>query len=102
MPADLGQSVPHWSGRRAAAALRQVKARGRRLNLPCCLCGQPIDYSIPSTEESGCTVQHVRSRKHFPHLTWDPSNWAPAHRGCNSSDGAGENLREQGVTSTDW
>lgn len=95
-------SIPQWSGRRAADALAQVKAKGRRENAPCCLCEQPIDYSIPSTEPDGCTVQHIKSRKLFPALTWVPSNWAPAHRSCNGSAGIGTNLQEAGTTSTDW
>lgn len=99
---QLEVNVPAWNGRRAAAALRQVKAAGRRERTPCVLCRQPIDYNLPSTDPDGCTVQHVKSRKLFPHLTWSPSNWAPAHKSCNSSAGTGENPMEPGVEFEDW
>lgn len=94
-------SVPTWNGRRAADALAYVKAKGRREGEVCFICREAIDYSVPSTEPDGCTVQHVKSRKYFPHLTWLRSNWRPAHRSCNSSAGSGDDQRE-GVTSTDW
>lgn len=97
---DAGASVPKWGGRRATAALDRVKSLGRRNKTPCCLCGRKIDYDLPSTHPDGCTVQHIQSRHRFPHLTWAPSNWAPAHRSCNSS--AGDQSREPGVTSTQW
>lgn len=99
---DSGASVPAWGGRRATDALDRVRAEGRRLRQPCCICRQPIDYSLPATHPQGCTVQHVRSRKHFPHLTWVASNWKPAHRECNTSAGAGDRGEQHGVTSTDW
>lgn len=98
----LGLSVPAWSGRRAQDALARVKSIGRRKKAPCCICGQRIDYSLPSREPEGCTVQHIKSRKLFPHLTWDPKNWAPAHGACNQSAGTGEYDESAGVTSTEW
>ncbi|MGU3409126.1 hypothetical protein ACLBWP_03380 [Microbacterium sp. M1A1_1b] len=94
---DNGISIPPWSGRRRAEALDQVKALGRRLNLPCCLCQQPIDYDLRGTEDS-CSVQHIRSRKRYPQLTWDPSNWAPAHLGCNKSAGADNGVGGLGLS----
>ncbi|MDJ1113223.1 hypothetical protein [Microbacterium dauci] len=95
-------SIPKWGGRRAVAALNQVKAEGRRRRAPCCICHQPIDYSLASTDPRGCTVQHLKSRKLFPQLTWSPSNWGPAHKGCNESAGDGSDAEDEGVTSSDW
>lgn len=95
-------TIPTWGGRRAVAALNQVKAEGRRTQAPCCICGQDINYSLPSTEPDGCTVQHIKSRKLFPELTWVPSNWAQAHKSCNESAGSGSNMQDVGVTSTEW
>lgn len=99
---DSGISIPDWSGRRAAKALTWVKARGRRLKLPCCLCDQAIDYDLPSRHPHGCTVQHKKSRRDFPELTWVRSNWAPAHAECNQSAGAGDRDDTPGVTSQEW
>lgn len=84
-----GIDIPAWGGRRATAALEKVKHAGRKSHAPCCLCGQRIDYSLPSTHPDGCTVQHTKSRKMFPELTWDERFWAPAHLSCNQSAGDG-------------
>ena len=78
-----------WSGRAAQDALARVKANGRRHRTPCCICNGHINYGLPSTHRLGCTVQHVKSRHLYPELTWDPSNWAPAHLTCNTSVGDG-------------
>lgn len=94
-----GLTIPKWGGRRAVAALNLVKTNGRRKRTPCCICRQSINYSLPSTDPSGCTVQHIKSRKMFPALTWDPSNWAPAHKSCNESDGDGSTGEDTGVSS---
>lgn len=99
---DSGASIPAWSGRRATEALEFVKSRGRRNRTPCCICEQKIDYSLPSTHPHGCTVQHLKSRRDFPELTWVRSNWGPAHHQCNSSAGAGDRDDTPGVTSEEW
>ena len=92
--------IPAWSGARAQKALKQVRTWGSAKDLPCILCGQPIDYTLRKPDQQSCSVQHIKSRREYPHLTWDPSNWAPAHLGCNAgerrSDAAG-----LGITS-DW
>lgn len=80
--------VKPWSGRAAAEALKQVKAKGRRNQTPCVICDQGIDYSLAYPHRQSCSVQHIKPRKHFPQLTWDPLNWAPAHLDCNKSAGA--------------
>lgn len=47
-------------------------------------------------------MQHLKSRKLFPELTWVPSNWAPAHKACNESAGSGDKPGLIGVTSQEW
>lgn len=98
---DDGASIAEWAGRAAQAALAKIKAKGRRERTPCCICHQRIDYDLPSTHPDGCTVQHIKSRKYFPLLTWVESNHGPAHRRCNTSEGAGDRDTEL-VTSQDW
>lgn len=100
---DAGASVPVWGGRRATEALQRVKAEGRRRRLACVICRQPIDYGLEYPHPQSCSVQHLRSRKLFPHLTWDPANWAPAHLDCNMSAGTGERAAaDLGLTSQEW
>ncbi len=78
-----------WGGRRAAEALDRVKTVGRAKNLPCFICKLPIDYDLEWPDLMSCSVQHIRSRKAYPELTWVPSNWAGAHLTCNSAAGDG-------------
>jgi 5-methylcytosine-specific restriction endonuclease McrA len=96
-----GMSIPAWSGRRRADALAKVKAEGRRTSAACCICDQSIDYSLAYPHEQSCSVQHVKSRSAYPHLTWEPGNWKPAHLDCNKAAGIGEDLG-MGTTSEDW
>lgn len=96
-----GVHIPDWSGRRRAEALAWIKAKGRRENLPCCICDQTIDYQLEYPHPQSCSVQHLKSRKVFPHLTWERSNWAPSHLSCNKSAGEGQDL-SLGVVSQEW
>lgn len=80
-------ATDEWSGARAQKALDQVRRHGEANQLPCCICDQPIDYSLRRPHKQACTVQHIKSRVSHPHLTWDPGNWAPAHADCNYSQG---------------
>ena len=83
--------VPPWSGRRAQEALAYVRARGRRLRLACCICGEWIDYDRKGGPRS-CSVQHLKSRSLYPELTWVRENWSPAHLVCNQAAGDGRSL----------
>lgn len=107
---DTGLHVPDWSGRRAAAALEWVRQhygpRGplagpspddQRRGHPCVICHQRINYSVRGKGDS-LTVEHVKKRQHYPQLTWDRSNWRPAHASCNYADHGGTTL-DIGLTS---
>ncbi|MBD8019377.1 HNH endonuclease [Brevibacterium sp. Re57] len=97
-----GRSNPPWAGRRAADALKRVKAIGRHESAPCVICDQSIDYDLTYPHPQSCSVQHVRSQKMFPELRWDPSNWMPAHLDCNKSEGTGQRSLGIGLTSQEW
>lgn len=84
-------TIPPWTGRRRADALTLTRRKGARHNTPCCLCGQPIDYQLRYPDPNSCSVQHLKSRILYPELTWDPTNWAPAHLVCNQAAGDGTN-----------
>lgn len=89
-----------WAGRARQEALRQVKAKGRRAKTPCVICTLPINYSLEYPHPQSCSVQHIKPRKAFPQLTWEPTNWAPAHLDCNKS--AGSKLQEGLGILGDW
>lgn len=89
-----------WSGRRATEALEQVRAHGQRNHLPCFICGDPINYSLRSPNGLSCSVQHIKNKRDYPELMWDPTNWAPAHLDCNRGDGTkGTTAQSIGLTS---
>ena len=77
--------VQPWGGRRASQALARVRHNGQTNNTPCVICHHPINYQLRYPDPASCSVQHLHSRRDYPHLTWDPTNWAPAHLDCNSS-----------------
>ena len=83
---DTGAHIPAWSGRRAQAALRKVKANGRRRNTPCFICSQPIDYSLPAGHPMSFEVDEIRPASRGGSVI-DPANVAPAHRICNERRG---------------
>lgn len=91
-----GATTPPWAGRRRADALTNTRRKGARNNTPCCLCGQPIDYQLRYPNPNSCSVQHLKSRILYPELTWDPTNWAPAHLVCNQAAGDGTNPTTSG------
>ena len=95
-------TIPPWSGRRVTVALRRVKTLGRRAGAPCVICEQPINYDLTYPHPQSCSVQHLVSRSIRPDLTWDPSNYGPAHLDCNKADGDGTSRLDLGMTSEDW
>jgi hypothetical protein len=100
-----------WAGPEVAKALLQVKTKGRTNKLPCYICGKPINYSLQQGHKTildgklgdwACSVQHIRSRNAFPELTWEPSNWAPAHLQCNIEYGTGQASPSLGAVTPLW
>ena len=78
--------TPPWVGRRATQARRQCMTIH---GFTCWLCGRQI------TDESDYSVDHVIPRSIAPELTWDVTNWRPAHLakhpefGCPGNRGRG-------------
>jgi hypothetical protein len=55
-----------WSGRRVTIARRYTLHRD---HFTCWLCGHTGANSL----------DHIHPKSLFPHLTWEPTNWAAAH-----------------------
>lgn len=81
--------TPEWTGgiSRKARDYLMRKIRDGEISGDCCLCGLEIDLSVPYPNRECLTTQHVVPRSVAPHLTDDPSNWAPAHMSCNQAAG---------------
>ena len=67
-------------------AKRKLRARLIAEGGPCHLCGQPIDYSLPSSSPWSFQLDHIVpiARGGDP---YDPRNCAPSHRICNARKG---------------
>ena len=82
---------PRWkSGKR-----KKYQARFKAMQLPCSICGQPIDYSLPYMHPLAFCIDEK-----IPVSKWkqagynsaadaadDWNNLAPAHRRCNAMKG---------------
>ena len=63
----------------------------------CCLCGNPVDTSLPGTDPHGPTIEHTlpirdilalaRDDAHALALACDTSLWQLAHRRCQARQG---------------
>lgn len=95
---------------------QRTKLRNRMAakQLPCALCGEPIDYSLPSGDPMSFELDEI-----WPVSRWeeggyispeqcalDPNNHQPAHRICNQRKGNKlhpvPSLAVPLITSRDW
>lgn len=75
-----------WAGR-STRRYKALKAEQRAKRLPCCLCGQRIDYTLQWPDPRSFSVQHIKDWHTHPELREDPANFDSAHLDCNSSAG---------------
>lgn len=69
-----------------SATHKKARAYYRKLALPCHLCGEAIDYSLPRTDPMSYQLDHL-----VPVALGGKdgiSNSRPAHRACNRTKGA--------------
>jgi 5-methylcytosine-specific restriction endonuclease McrA len=82
---------------------RVARENQRRKRLPCCICGQPIDYTLPASHPMSFTLEHRTAQHLAPELVWDRTNHGSAHRRCNAQKGTtdGSHLKPL-PRSRDW
>lgn len=66
---------------------RKLRARLKAQGLPCAICGQPIDYSLPAGDPMSFEVDEIVPVS-LGGDELDPANVQPAHRICNQRKGA--------------
>ncbi len=108
-----GRGNPRRSnGWRRTKLRKRLAAQG----LPCHICGQAIDYSLPAGDPMSFEVDEVKPVSRWREFGYsspeqaalDPSNVAPAHRICNERRGNRTVATGAGcapkppTTSTDW
>ncbi len=89
---------------RTSRNFRRLNANQRAKHLPCHICGQPIDYTLPHDAEMAYQYDHYHPLSTHPHLAEDPANGRSSHARCNKSRGNKpmSELVGLGVTSRDW
>lgn len=95
-------TVPPWSGARMMKVVAEQKRIHAHRNSPCFLCGQSIDYRALPDDLHRFSVEHIIPRSIRPDLTWEPSNWAPAHMDCNKRKGNRDAPPPLGKPSRNW
>lgn len=70
-------------------AREALKRKTKKQGLPCWLCLQPFDWSLPYHDRMAWTADHVTPLAKGGHIT---GPMRPAHRSCNSkrNDGRAE------------
>lgn len=81
------------------AALKKLTAEN---NLPCAICGQAIDTTLPRGHPEAFEYEHIKSIKTHPELADDPTNGQPSHKRCNGNKGTGDQRPGLGDTSEVW
>lgn len=81
---------------------RELKQLTRENNLPCALCGDPIDCSLHWQDPMAFEYDHILSVIAYPELADDPSNGQPSHRKCNRAKGSGPARPGLGDPSEVW
>lgn len=71
----------HDTATRSTTDRDRARRRHRRLNDPCGICGQAIDYTLRTPHPDSFEVDHIHP--HSKGGTFDPNNTQAAHRRCN-------------------
>jgi 5-methylcytosine-specific restriction endonuclease McrA len=69
---------------------------------PCWLCGQAIDYQLPSDHDESFSLDHRFPVSTHPHLAEDPAGFEASHSRCNKSRGNRAQPMSLGSLSRHW
>lgn len=90
------------SAGRSGSRWRRLKAEQRAKGLPCWLCGQPIDYTLPPEHKDSFSVDHEKTWSSHPELREDPANLRSSHLHCNKQRGRSDPRPGLGNLSEEW
>lgn len=92
--------------RRYLLARAEYHAACVKIGAPCHLCGQPIDYSVPSGGARGGAeafeLDHFYPVSTHVHLAADPANFRPSHARCNVARRNSPVVPTLGLPSEEW
>lgn len=81
---------------------KRFRAKCEAVKAPCHLCGQGIDYTIPSGDPNAWECDHFYPVEDYPELAEDPANFRPSHKDCNGSRGRDAVRPTLGTPSEEW
>ena len=87
---------------RSSHQMKRLKADQRAKRKGCWLCGQAIDYSLPSDDPESFSYDHIKPWALFPDLRFDPANGESAHLRCNKARGSRDPSPGLGLLSEVW
>lgn len=91
---------------RSSRRYRKLVANLRAQRRPCCICGDPIDYSLEYPHKRSFSAQHKKAFSTHPHLREDPANLDAAHLDCNRGNPSAEEppfvAKPLGAPSRQW
>lgn len=94
--------IPEWTGRLRRKTTAAYKKRCQEIGARCWLCEQPIDYTAPPGTTNAFELDHFYPRADYPELTWEETNFRPAHASCNRARGKRDAPTALGPTTIDW
>lgn len=71
-------------------------------DVPCWLCNQPIDYSLPFDDSDAFSLDHRFPVSTHPQHAEDPANFEASHSRCNKSRGNRAQPMHLGQPSRNW
>ena len=87
---------------RSGGAWRKLVANQRAKHKACCICHQPIDYTLTYPHEDSFSVEHIKPWSQYPELREEPSNLDSAHLRCNKAKQDKTPAPALGTTSRNW
>lgn len=82
IPKSRGKSSRRWEAMR-----KRHRAQSAALNLPCHICGEPIDYTLHYPHPRSYSTDHRVAVSVDAALAEDPGNLQPSHLVCNQRKG---------------
>lgn len=89
------------STRRHKLLRQQFRAECEAEDVPCWICGLPIEYALRAGADA-FQLDHYKPVSKFPQHVDDPANFKASHARCNAARGDGAPMAGLGRLSREW
>jgi 5-methylcytosine-specific restriction endonuclease McrA len=90
------------STRRYRGLRQQFRTDCQQHQLPCWLCGRPIDYTLPAGHPDAFNLDHAIPVSRRKDLAEDPQGFRASHAACNQRRGNDDPFIMIGTPSEHW